>query len=111
MTYHIQGEGILNNRPFEHAAIIGTLHDELFGGSRSILRLYPDRFKAGEEETYTLTPSMIALAATAVSLFYTRGMLLKRCTGICGPQGMGNWPSHPHALYNEYVRGNLPRPC
>ena len=36
----------------------------------SIVKSYPSRFKAGMEDTYCLTDSMVALAATAVSFYY-----------------------------------------
>ncbi|KAF8666931.1 hypothetical protein AX14_006412 [Amanita brunnescens Koide BX004] len=62
----LHGDGFLRDRPFEHNAIIGTLHDDLFSGYRSVVRIYPDRYKPGEENSYALTPSMVALAATAV---------------------------------------------
>lgn len=58
---------LLTDKPFEHSAIIGTLHDDLFEGCTSIVKQYPQYFKLDEEDKYALTPSMVALAATAVS--------------------------------------------
>lgn len=59
-----------HDKPFEHATIIGTLRNDLFGGMNSIVKSYPSRFKAGMEDTYCLMDSMVALAATAVSFYY-----------------------------------------
>lgn len=71
-----QGNGVLRNRPFEHSAIIGTLHDDLFSGSHTIVTAYPDRYEPGKEDTFALVPSMVALAATAVRTGYNWQSLL-----------------------------------
>ncbi|KAF8325725.1 hypothetical protein F5887DRAFT_1085230 [Amanita rubescens] len=60
------GLGYQREKPFEHNAIIGTLRDDLFGGANTIIHLFPDHFKLGEQASYALTPAMVALAATAV---------------------------------------------
>ncbi|KAF8622608.1 hypothetical protein AX15_006866 [Amanita polypyramis BW_CC] len=54
------------DKPFENKAIIGTLRDDLFGGSNNIIKQFPGRFKQNLDDSYSLTPSIIALAATAV---------------------------------------------
>ena len=71
-----KGEGYLRERPFEHNAIIGTLHDDLFGGNYSITKQYSLHFREGMEATFALKPSMVALAATAVSCLNIAFMIL-----------------------------------
>ncbi|KAF8327511.1 hypothetical protein F5887DRAFT_924746 [Amanita rubescens] len=60
------GQGYLSDKPFENKAIIGTLRDDLFEGSNNVIKQFPGRFRRNPDNSYTLTPSMIALAATAV---------------------------------------------
>jgi len=62
----MKGQGYQREKPFEHNAIIGTLRDDLFGGANTIVHLFPDHYKLGEQASYALTPAMVALAATAV---------------------------------------------
>ena len=71
ISQNYKGNGFLRDKPFEHVAIIGTLHDDLFGGCRSIIRSFPSKYKPGEEGSYALTPAMVALAATLYVLITT----------------------------------------
>ena len=66
----------MHEKPYEHDTIIGTLHDTLFGGSRTITQQFPAHFKPDEERTHTLSPAMVALAATSVSI----GVILQTTT-------------------------------
>ena len=64
-----KGRDYLREKPFEHDAIIGTLRDTLFTNTtRTIVQQFLGRFKPGEEQTYVLSPAMVALAATAVCI-------------------------------------------
>ena len=65
-----QGNGVLQNRPFEHNAIIGTLHDDLFSGSHMVVTAFPDQYEPGKEDMFALALSMVALAVTAVRTSY-----------------------------------------
>ena len=62
-----KAQGFRRDRPFEHPAIIGTLHDDLLVGPNTIVMQYPGRFPQGAEHTFSLTPAIVALAATTVS--------------------------------------------
>ena len=62
-----KGRDYLHEKPFEHDAIIGTLWDTLFTNkTRIIVQQFPGHFKPNQEQTYALSPAMVALAATAV---------------------------------------------
>ncbi|KAM6492692.1 hypothetical protein JOM56_012416 [Amanita muscaria] len=62
-----QHGNVQGTKPYESAAIISTIRDFLFHNSTVRIELYPERFLAGEEANHALTPSVIALAATAVT--------------------------------------------
>jgi len=63
-----KGWDYMREKPYEHDAIIGTLRDTLFGRTKSITQQFPAHFKPDEERTHVLSPAMVALAATAVSI-------------------------------------------
>ena len=59
---------VLGSKPYEGGAIVGTIRDFLFGPHNQTLILYGKHFKSSAPETHRLTKSIVALAATAVSL-------------------------------------------
>ncbi|KIL55292.1 hypothetical protein M378DRAFT_182267 [Amanita muscaria Koide BX008] len=59
------GFSFQRNKPYENSAIIGTIRDDLFAGSNTVLLKFQHRFKK-EPDQNMLTPSVLALAATAV---------------------------------------------
>ncbi|KIL62907.1 hypothetical protein M378DRAFT_179510 [Amanita muscaria Koide BX008] len=59
------GFSFQRNKPYENSAIVGTIRDDLFAGSNTVLLKFQHRFKK-EPDQNMLTPSVIALAATAV---------------------------------------------
>ena len=63
----MQGNVIDYSRPFENEAIVQILHQEFFSFySKAIDKEYPDRFP-GARNTWKLSNTTIALAATGVS--------------------------------------------
>ena len=70
------GQGYQTNKPFEHKAVVGTLHDDLFGRTSTIIIQYPNHFKL-DEDKYALAPSMVTFVATAVGTGLYNGQLIK----------------------------------
>ena len=88
-----KGRDYLREKPYEHEAIIGTLRDTLFTNTtRTIVQQFPGRFKADEEQTHTLSPAMVALAATAVCII-TIALLLNAHTHCQVFAALKEWES------------------
>jgi hypothetical protein len=81
----MKSQALLTDKPFEHAAIIGTLHGDLFGGCTSIVKEYEYHFKPNEEDRHALMLSMITLAVTAMSPCqgYDVTKILMCDSGVC----------------------------
>ena len=74
----LQGKDNDHARPYENDAIIHTIHQEFFSYcSKAIDKDYPERFP-GARNTWKLSNTTIALAATGVSLVVQQGFNLNK---------------------------------
>ena len=109
-----KAQGFQRDRPFEHPAIIGTLRDEFFVGPNTIVNQYLGYFKRGQEHMHSLTASMVALAATAVSMGMVHILYLFRCVYSQVYASLKEWetgrfmPAHfTMNVYADIYRGHI----
>ena len=95
-----QGNGVLWNRPFEHNAIIGMLHNDLFSGCHCIPRPIWT-WQRGYVCTGTVDGGTCSDCSKDQLQLVT---ITDNCyKGICCNQGMGEQTSYTCALYLKCI--------